>query len=74
VKSARHVWGLILVLLSLTGCGESESTATREGTPQATAPDSVFDPMVQTIDQAKAVEDLSANRTTELEKELEKSQ
>jgi hypothetical protein len=38
------------------------------------ATESVFDPMVQTIDKAKSVEDLSAGRMQALDKEVEKSQ
>ena len=36
--------------------------------------ESTFDPMVETIDKAKTVEGLSADRTKELDKEIEKSQ
>jgi len=64
----------IILLFSLSGCGESESTSTKQNGPGTAKTESVFDPMVQTIDKAKSVEDLSTNRSEELDKELEKSQ
>lgn len=74
MKSSRHACGLLFVLFSLVGCEEKESTVTKPGAPEAGAPESVFAPMLQTIEKAKTVEDLSANRTRELDKELEQSQ
>lgn len=74
MKPSWHACALLFVLFSLVGCGENRSTATKPQTPAADTPESVFDPMVQTIDKAKTVEDLSENRTAELDKELEKSQ
>jgi hypothetical protein len=74
MKSPRYDCGLILILLTLVGCGGDDPTATGQNQSDTAATQSVFDPMVQTLDKAKAVEDLSANRTQELDKELEKSQ
>ena len=74
MKSARYEFVLILMSVWTAGCGGSESTPTRQNKSETAASESVFDPMVQTIDKAKSVEDLSADRTRELDKELEKSQ
>ena len=74
MKSSRYGCGLIVVLFLLAGCGGGESTATKQNKSETAATESVFDPMVQAIDKAKTVEDLSADRTRELDKELEKSQ
>lgn len=64
MKYLRLSFGLILTSLMLTSCGGDESSTT----------ESTFDPMVETIDKAKTVEGLSADRTKELDKEIEKSQ
>ena len=58
-----------LALLVLSSCGGDESTRT-----DAAVEESAFDPMVSTIDKAKGVENLSADRTEELDKEIEKAQ
>lgn len=69
MKFSRYEYGLILVLFLVAGCGESGPTAAKPDVPG-----SVFDPMLQTVDKAKKVEDLSANRTRGLDSEVEKSQ
>ena len=74
MKSSRYGCGLIVMLFLLAGCGGGESTATKQNKSDAATTESVFDPMVETIDKAKAVEDLSADRTEKLDKELEKTQ
>ena len=76
MKSSQGAFGLILILILflLVGCGGGESTATKQHKSESATAESVFDPMVQAIDKAKTVEDLSADRTRELDKELEKSQ
>jgi len=74
MKSSRYGCGLIVMLFLLAGCGGGDSTAIKQNKSDAATTESVFDPMVQAIDKAKTVEDLSADRTRELDKELEKSQ
>ncbi len=74
MKISNYLFGLLPVLISLAGCGGGESTATKQDETNPAATESVFDPMVGTIDTAKAVEDLSADRTEKLDKELEKTQ
>ena len=71
---SRYEYGLFLVLFLVAGCGESGSSAAKPDAPGPAATESVFDPMQQTVDKAKKVEDLSANRTRELDREVEKSQ
>jgi hypothetical protein len=74
MKFSRYEYGFFLVLFLVAGCGESGSTAAKPDVPGPDATGSVFDPMQQTFDRAKRVEDLSANRTSELDSEVEKSQ
>ena len=74
MKISNYLFGLLPVLISLAGCGGGESTATKQDETNPAATESVFDPMVGTIDTAKAVEELSTNRTDDLNKEIEKSQ
>ena len=52
------------MLTSLSACGAKEET-----TPPPE--DSVFDPMVDTIDRARAVEDQVENRVKEMNRQLE---
>lgn len=70
MNSLRFTFGPILVALVLSACGGGQPTDTRA--PQSD--ESAFDPMVETIDKAKAVEGISAGRTEDLEQEIEKSQ
>ena len=67
-------FGLILTVLILSACGGSESTDTLAPTSETNGTESVFDPMVTTIDKAKGVEGLSADRIDELDKEIENAQ
>ena len=64
------IWILPVILL-LAGCGGGDSA----NSDSASSPkdDSVFDPMVGTIDKAKAVEGLSADRKDELDEQIDKS-
>ncbi len=64
----------MLILLMMSGCGGGESNGPGKTDPDTNATESVFDPMVQTIDKARMVEGLSAARTQEIDKELEKSE
>lgn len=59
----------VLAILVLSSCGSDESART-----DPTATQSTFDPMVGTVDKARVVEDLSADRTEQLDKEIDKSQ
>lgn len=74
MECSRYRSALILILFMLFGCGGGDSTATKQNTSEMDATESVFDPMVQTIDKAKSVEDLAAGRMQALDKEVEKSQ
>ena len=74
MKYFRYAGGLILILFMMSGCGGGESNGPGKTNSETNAKESVFDPMVQTIDKARMVEGLSANRTQEIDKELEKSQ
>ena len=60
-------YSLLILTVVLVNCGGNESAETsRDGT--------VFDPMVQTMDQAKGVEQLSADRKRELDQGIEASE
>ena len=65
---------LLILLIFLVGCGGRESAETSRDDARATQDESVFDPMVQTMDQAKGVEQLSADRKRELDREIEASE
>ena len=67
------LWLLILAIC-LFGCGGRESSETSRDDGGVTQDESVFDPMVQTMDQAKGVEQLSADRKRELDREIETSE
>lgn len=70
----RYTFVSILASLVLTACGDSESPDTSATRSDTTANESVFDPMVTTIDQARTVEGLSTDRTETLDKEIENAQ
>ena len=60
-------YSLLVLTVVLANCGGNESAETSRD-------DTVFDPMVQTMDQAKGVEQLSADRKRELDQGIEASE
>jgi hypothetical protein len=69
MKCLRYNIGSILILFLLSSCGGEDSKNT-----DATTRESAFDPMVETIDKAKSVEELSEDRIREIDKEVDKTQ
>jgi hypothetical protein len=73
--------GLGLSVL-LVGCGspessvatESAATAERERRQAAEERETVFDPMISTMDRAKGVEDINMNRKAEMDAALEEQE
>jgi ABC-type glycerol-3-phosphate transport system substrate-binding protein len=68
MKKLKCLFALITLLLLVAGCGGSSSG------DSGAKDESVFDPMVQTMDRASGVEDLSADRMRQLDAEIEKSE
>ncbi len=64
-----QVWraGAVVLALAVAGCGGSESEEPEQR-------DSVFDPMVQTMDRARQVEELNKERKAALDAALERSE
>ncbi len=60
-------YSLLILTVVLVSCGGNESA-------EISRDDTVFDPMVQTMDQAKAVEQLSADRKRKLDQGIEASE
>jgi len=56
---------LVVMTLCLAACGGGEKSAEEE--------EGVFDPMVSTIDKAKAVEEITLNAKDDLDKALEEA-
>lgn len=56
---------MLVALVVLVGCGGSE--------PGPAEPETVFDPMVETLDQAKAVEALEQERKRRIDAQLEQN-
>jgi hypothetical protein len=65
---------LIVVVLMMMGCDGGEVGEPGGDVTESTPNDSVFDPMVQTMDQAHGVEDLSADRKRELDRQIDGSE
>jgi hypothetical protein len=66
--------GVVLIAMVLAGCAEQESVDSSASEPRPASEDSVFDPMVQTLDQARGVEQLSADRKRDLDQQIEASE
>lgn len=58
---------LLILTVVLASCGANESAETNRD-------ETVFDPMVDTMDQARGVEQLSADRKRELDQGIEASE
>ena len=74
------LWSLTLVILA-AGCGETSTTANQDvkGHGQNAADDdvpaaTVFDPLVNTMDRAAAVEGISTSRKQEMDAAIEGSE
>jgi len=66
---------LTLTMLVFTiGCDGGESAGTAEGQAQDARQESVFDPMTQTVDRAKEVEELSLSRKADVDQQIEDSE
>ena len=65
---------LMAFLLSVVGCGDAEYADSAERKEQAAQRDTVFDPMIETMDRAKRVDELSANRMGQLDRDIERSE
>lgn len=52
-------------LIGLAGCGGSE--------PEPAEPETVFDPMVETLDKARAVQDLDQDRKRRIDEQLDQN-
>ena len=64
-------------MVLLAGCGDAGTTtsaASQDTQVDEEPAPTVFDPMVDTMDRARGVEDLSANRMDELNRQLEESE
>ena len=63
----------IFLLLLLVGCGSSEDTET-DSTDATEAQDveTVFDPLIESIDKAKAVEDIVMQQKQQMDEALKK--
>jgi hypothetical protein len=59
--------------LLISGCGSPDSAGESQPEPAAPAKkeEGVFDPLVGTLDRAKAVEDTGTNRKEEMDRRLE---
>ncbi len=72
----HKLWWLLILGVVAAGCSGGDSgqePAAAIAEPQAPA-ETVFDPLVQTMDRAKSVDALSAERMGELNKQLEESE
>jgi hypothetical protein len=66
--------GLLFVVVLMMGCDGREVDEPNRDVTESTPNDSVFDPMVQTMEQAHGVEDLSADRKRELDRQIDASE
>lgn len=65
---------LLALLLSVAACGEAEYTGSKEGEGNAVQRDTVFDPLIESLDRAESVDKLSANRLEQLDREIDGSE
>ena len=59
---------VVLATIALAACGGASSDQEQQGEE---VEETVFDPMVETIDRAHGVEDIAAQRRDELDKAIE---
>ena len=63
----------IFLLLMLVGCGSSEDTETdTTDATEAQDVETVFDPLLESIDKAKAVEDIVMQQKQQMDEALKK--
>ncbi len=76
----NRVWWMLIIGVFVAGCSSSDSdqdpkAAARDSAADAQVPaETVFDPMVGTIDRAKSVDAVSADRMNELNKQRDESE
>jgi len=70
MKSCLQWSCLIMVFVFVSGCGPSGS----DGAEDSGERETVFDPMVQTLERAESVEAQSQDRKKQLERNLEESE
>lgn len=76
ISQMNKLLSLLLLGAVAAGCSggdTGQAPAARSAEPEAPA-ETVFDPMVKTMDRAKSVDALSAGRMDELNKQLEESE
>jgi hypothetical protein len=70
------LWGVPLIIL-LAGCSDPGTAETATGSQDVTVDEepapTVFDPMISTMDEAAAVEDLSMDRKAEMDRAIDGS-
>ena len=73
--SKLKYWILAGVLVSLCGCGSADQAEpAKSDTDAPVKEEGVFDPMVGTMDRAKAVEGAGMSRKDEMDQRLEEAQ
>jgi hypothetical protein len=65
MKFTHSILIVLVGLIGLTGCNGSE--------PESTEPETVFDPLVETLDKAKATQDLEQDRKRRIDAQLEQN-
>ena len=76
----NRMWWTLIISILVAGCSSGDSdqdpkAAAKESVADAEVPaETVFDPMVGTIDRAKSVDAVSGDRMNELNKQLDESE
>ncbi len=65
MKFTHSILIILVGLIGLTGCNGSE--------PESTEPVTVFDPLVEALDKAKATQDLEQDRKRRIDEQLEQN-
>jgi len=73
------MWWILIIGVLVAGCSSGDSdqdpkAAAKESADAEVPAETVFDPMVGTIDRAKSVDAASAGRMSELNKQLDESE
>lgn len=64
---------IVLGIIGLAGCGGSESEPAADSIAESIENETVFDPLLETLDKAKAVEGLEADRKRRIDEQLEQN-